>query len=192
MGPEELYGYQTPAPVYEQPDPHKRRRIIIGISGISFFLLALLVVLVMIFSPPNILPQITKISALQNEASRVAQLAIDSTKAHQSTKVMATNTRVISLGNISQIINWVDANLSNSISESGLASQLSENIDTALIDAGQQNEYDTKFNEIIANVLNVTNSEITQNMDSFNPYPQLQTILLEVKNNNSILLDSIN
>lgn len=189
MGPEEYYGYQQPD--YQEADPNKMKRIIIGIAGMVMFLFVLLIAYMMLFTTPSIKPEVAGVAAMQNELARVAELGTKSSDARRATQILAANVKAISLTNVVQITNWANDNLEQKFSDATLTAQTNENIDTELTNAAQINEYDEVFESAMLTLLTTINEEIVTVFDKFSSYPDLQEIMNEVGANNKVLIDSL-
>ena len=191
MEPNQYYGYEQPTYTQQEDPQARKRRIIIGSVGLLLFITVLIIVLSIVFSSPTIRPEVARITAMQFEIARVADIGVESDDSRRATQVLATNVRATSLTNVAQLTIWANANFANDFTNNTLQSQMSEETDAALAAATETNEFNETFEEAMVILLNGANDEITAQFSKFADYPDLQAILNKVGETNNQLLESI-
>lgn len=187
---QQYYGYAAPGGYNQNPNAAKVKKIIIFSLGGFLGLIALIAAYLFFFTTPSLRSDMVELTSMHIEMGRIAQLGVDSERARRDTKNIAATIKMVSLNNQIKLSAYIADNYGNGLTKAERAASQNANIDGLLEEAGQLNNYDTKFNEVATELLSQMNNEVSSIYEQTSS-DELKALLTEVGTNNQVLIEGL-
>lgn len=168
MGYTDYVMANTPHPFYEsqvlnanQRDPNKIQRVILYSVGALLIFFLLTAAYLAIFTQGTPRADIADISAKHREISRISDLATKSDRASTNMKYAAANVLIISMNSSSDVEQYMAEVLKKPISSSQEKSARDKSVDDELDSAGQVNDYDDTYRDLVIERFEEVNNDMT-------------------------------